>query len=77
MLVITSLTETMAGYYYCSASYANSEMLENKVKVETYGANESDDACRENCLIMFYFQLNYLGQMRLKSKVLLLEMIML
>lgn len=37
MLVISSLTDTMAGYYYCSASYANSEMLENKVKVETYG----------------------------------------
>lgn len=37
MLVITSLTDTMAGYYFCSASYANSEMLEEKVKVETYG----------------------------------------
>jgi hypothetical protein len=77
MLVITSLTDTMAGYYYCSASYANSEMLENKVKVETYGENESDDACGENCLIMFYFQLQSLGKMRLKTKALLLEMIML
>lgn len=37
MLVISSLTETMAGNYYCTASYANSEMLEAKVKVETYG----------------------------------------
>lgn len=37
MLVISSLTDTMAGYYYCTASYANSEMLEAKVKVETYG----------------------------------------
>jgi neural cell adhesion molecule len=37
MLVITSLTDTMAGNYFCSASYANSEMLEAKVKVETYG----------------------------------------
>ena len=39
MLVISSLTETMAGDYYCSASYATSEMLENKVTVETYGKN--------------------------------------
>lgn len=31
----------MAGNYFCSASYANSEMLEAKVKVETYG--EQDD----------------------------------
>lgn len=37
MLVISSLTDTMAGNYFCSASYANSEMLEAKVKVETYG----------------------------------------
>lgn len=37
MLVITSLTETMAGFYYCTASYANSEMLAAKVKVDTYG----------------------------------------
>lgn len=37
MLVISSLTDTMAGDYFCSASYANSEMLEAKVKVETYG----------------------------------------
>lgn len=37
MLVISSLTDTMAGNYYCTASYANSEMLEAKVKVETYG----------------------------------------
>ncbi|CRL04468.1 CLUMA_CG017550, isoform A [Clunio marinus] len=44
MLVISSLTDTMAGYYYCSASYANSEMLENKVKVETYVAITWKDA---------------------------------
>lgn len=37
MLVISSLTDTMAGNYYCTASYANSEMLAAKVKVETYG----------------------------------------
>jgi hypothetical protein len=37
MLVITSLSESLAGYFYCSASYANSELLAEKVKVETYG----------------------------------------
>lgn len=37
MLVISSLTDTMAGNYYCTASYASTEMLEAKVKVETYG----------------------------------------
>lgn len=36
-LLITSLTEGMAGMYYCSASYANTEQLEIAVKVETYG----------------------------------------
>lgn len=36
-LLITSLTEGMAGNYYCSASYANTEQLEIAVKVETYG----------------------------------------
>jgi len=37
MLVVNKLTESMAGFYYCSASYANSEIIEEKVKVETYG----------------------------------------
>lgn len=36
MLVISSLTETMAGTYHCEASYANSEILKAEVKVETY-----------------------------------------
>ncbi|XP_070493572.1 fasciclin-2 [Chironomus tepperi] len=36
MLVITSLSESLAGYFYCSASYANSEYLEEKVKIETF-----------------------------------------
>lgn len=36
-LIITSLTEGMAGMYYCGASYANTEQLEIAVKVETYG----------------------------------------
>lgn len=39
MLVITSLSESLAGYFYCSASYANSEYLEEKVKIETFGEN--------------------------------------
>lgn len=39
-LLITSLTEGMAGNYYCSASYANTEQLEIAVKVETYGKRE-------------------------------------
>lgn len=37
MLVIPQLMETMAGNYRCVASYANSEILEAEVKVETYG----------------------------------------
>jgi hypothetical protein len=40
MLVITSLSESLAGFYYCSASYANSEYIEEKVKIETYGKIE-------------------------------------
>ncbi len=36
-LMITSLTEGMAGMYYCSASYASNVPLEISVKIETYG----------------------------------------
>lgn len=36
-LIITSLTDGMAGMYWCSASYANTELLEIAVKIETYG----------------------------------------
>lgn len=36
-LIIPSLTETMAGTYYCSASYANTEPLEASVDIQTYG----------------------------------------
>lgn len=35
-LLIPSLTQFMAGMYYCSASYANTEHLEASVKIETY-----------------------------------------
>lgn len=44
MLVITSLTESMAGNFYCQASYANSELLEEKVRIETYTAITWKDA---------------------------------
>ena len=44
MLVITSLSESMTGYFYCSASYANSELLEEKIKIETYVAITWKDA---------------------------------
>lgn len=44
MLVITSLTEELAGFYYCSASYAHSEYIEEKVKIETYEAITWKDA---------------------------------
>ncbi|KAG4069565.1 hypothetical protein HA402_006931 [Bradysia odoriphaga] len=37
-LMITSLTEGMAGIYYCSASYANNVPLEISVRIETYVA---------------------------------------
>lgn len=36
-LIIPSLTETMAGRYYCSASYANTEPLEGSVDIQTFG----------------------------------------
>lgn len=36
-LMITSLTEGMAGMYFCSASYANNVPLEISVRIETYG----------------------------------------
>lgn len=36
-LIIPSLTETMAGSYYCSASYANTEILEASVDIQTFG----------------------------------------
>lgn len=54
MLVITSLTDTMAGFYYCSASYANSEMLENKVKVETYGENMEQKLMNDSLISHFF-----------------------
>lgn len=36
-LYISSLQESMAGMYYCSASYANTELLETGVRIETFG----------------------------------------
>lgn len=36
-LIIPTLTETMAGRYYCSASYASTEMLQASVNIETFG----------------------------------------
>lgn len=36
-LIIPSLTETMAGTYYCSASYANTELIESSVDIQTFG----------------------------------------
>ena len=36
-LIIPSLTETMAGTYYCSGSYANTEPLEASVDIQTFG----------------------------------------
>lgn len=36
-LIFNSLTEGMAGEYYCKASYANSEHLISRVTIETYG----------------------------------------
>lgn len=36
-LFIPKLEETMAGYYYCSASYANTEQMDIGVKIETFG----------------------------------------
>ncbi len=36
-LIIPSVQETMRGTYFCTASYANTELLEAKVAIETYG----------------------------------------
>lgn len=36
-LIITKLEESMAGTYHCSASYANTELLQIQVKIETFG----------------------------------------
>lgn len=36
-LIITSVTETMAGEYVCLASYARTEQLEARVNIQTYG----------------------------------------
>lgn len=36
-LFIPVLTEGMAGTYYCSASYANTQLLETSVDIQTYG----------------------------------------
>lgn len=36
-LIITSVTETMAGEYICLASYARTEQLEARVDIQTYG----------------------------------------
>ena len=36
-LMISSLTVNMEGKYYCTASYANTEMLETSVMIKTYG----------------------------------------
>lgn len=36
-LIITKVTETMAGQYVCSASYARTEDLRVTVDIQTYG----------------------------------------
>lgn len=36
-LLIPSLTQFMAGMYYCSASYASTEHMETAVRIDTYG----------------------------------------
>lgn len=36
-LFIPKLEETMAGYYYCSGFYANTEQMDIGVKIETFG----------------------------------------
>lgn len=57
-LMITSLTEGMAGIYYCSASYANNVPLDISVKIETYGKLSlyivEDIACKRICAFTIY-----------------------
>lgn len=36
-LIINKLTEAMTGTYFCTASYANTELLEISVRIETFG----------------------------------------
>lgn len=47
-LIIPSLTETMAGKYYCSASYASTKQLEMSVEIETYGKCRPRNAWKLN-----------------------------
>lgn len=39
-LMISTLTPQMEGKYYCTASYANTEILETSVVIKTYGEYE-------------------------------------
>lgn len=65
-LMITSLTEGMAGMYYCSASYANNVPLEISVKIETYGKLSLCTVCakslhvREYCVLSPYTFYTYI-----------------
>ncbi|XP_059622214.1 fasciclin-2 isoform X3 [Phlebotomus argentipes] len=43
-LLIPVLTDTMAGTYYCTASYANTELMVQSVRIETYVAITWKDA---------------------------------
>uniref|UniRef100_A0A1B0GL92 Putative neural cell adhesion molecule l1 n=1 Tax=Lutzomyia longipalpis TaxID=7200 RepID=A0A1B0GL92_LUTLO len=43
-LLIPVLTDTMAGTYYCTASYANTELMVQSVRIETYLAITWKDA---------------------------------
>lgn len=68
MLVISSLTDTMAGNYFCSASYANSEMLEAKVKVETYGMNDALNFMNYSLTIILLIRMNSCDNMERCSR---------
>jgi len=49
-LMITSLSVEMGGKYYCTASYANTEILEKGVTIKTYGKS------RLLCIITFQWR---------------------
>lgn len=62
-LMITSLSVEMGGKYYCTASYANTEILEKGVTIKTYGKSHFQNVITlqrgraANCFRWFSFSI--------------------
>lgn len=57
-LMITSLSVEMEGRYYCTASYASTELLETSVMIKTYGKLN----IHLHCEIKKYVEIKYLNK---------------